>query len=168
MHSRSIPLLDMSHLKSLSGVKRTCVAALHESAFDPKRTWRLHCKNVSLWKICSRTSADHFATRPRSLRRAKRPSVRRAGSLPLWFIERNREVAHALSGRVVDRVRNRCRNADNAYLAEPLDAEPIAVVWLVDEDDSDVVDVRVHWHMIFGDVGINDATGPVIDQCLLM
>src|SRR5262245_35434051 len=25
--------------RSLLGVKRTCIAALHESAFDPKRTW---------------------------------------------------------------------------------------------------------------------------------
>jgi hypothetical protein len=43
---------------------------------------------------------------------------------------------------VVDRVRNRRRNANNADLAEPLDAERIAVVRLVDEDDLDVVDVR--------------------------
>src|SRR5215467_7764315 len=28
----------MSHLMSLSGVKRTCLVALHESAYDPKRT----------------------------------------------------------------------------------------------------------------------------------
>src|SRR5215470_6331397 len=36
--------------RSLLGVKRTCLFALHMSAFDPKRTWRLHCKNVSLWE----------------------------------------------------------------------------------------------------------------------
>src|SRR5262245_53457380 len=28
-------------LRSLLGVKRTCVAALHESAFDPKRTFNV-------------------------------------------------------------------------------------------------------------------------------
>src|SRR5262249_56207117 len=28
----------MSHLLSLSGVRRACLVALHESAFDPKRT----------------------------------------------------------------------------------------------------------------------------------
>jgi hypothetical protein len=43
---------------------------------------------------------------------------------------------------VVDRVRNRRRNAHNADLTEPLDAERIAIVWLVDEDDPDIVDVR--------------------------
>ena len=50
----------------------------------------------------------------------------------------------------------------------PLEAERIAVVRLVDEDHLDIVDVGVHRHMIFGDVGIHDAAEPVIDQRLLV
>jgi hypothetical protein len=69
---------------------------------------------------------------------------------------------------VVHRIRNCRRDADNADLAEPLDAEQITVVRLVDKDDPDVVDVRVHWHMIIGDVGIDDAAEPVIDQRFLV
>src|SRR5262249_40172159 len=41
-------------LRSLLGVKQTCVAALHESAFDPKRTLMLqnHLSECSL-SVCS-------------------------------------------------------------------------------------------------------------------
>ena len=40
-------------------------------------------------------------------------------------------------------------------------------VRLVYEDDLDVLDVCVHRHEIFGDVGIDDATVPMINQRLL-
>jgi hypothetical protein len=36
--------------RSLLGVKRTLLFATHMSAFDPKRTCRLHCENVRLPK----------------------------------------------------------------------------------------------------------------------
>src|SRR5689334_17499094 len=70
-------------------------------------------------------------------------STGRFPSSPLQFIERDRQVAHALAGRMVD--------ADDAELAQPLDAEWIDdVVRLVDEDGLDVVHVGVHRDMIFG------------------
>jgi hypothetical protein len=39
---------------------------------------------------------------------------------------------------------------------------------LLDEDDLYVVNVGVHRHMIFGDVGIHDAPEGMIDQRLLV
>src|SRR6516164_4178151 len=81
-------------------------------------------------------------------------------SLP-QLVERNRQIPYAFARRVINRVCNRSRHADNADLAEPLDAERIdGVVRLVDEDDLDVVHVGVHRDMIIGDVGIDDAAEP--------
>src|SRR5262249_28040067 len=79
----------------------------------------------------------------------------------------NWQIAHARSGRVIDCVSDSRGNADDPYLAYPFDAERIAVVRLVDKNDLDVFDVRVHRHKIFGDIGINDSTIPVIDQRFL-
>ena len=48
------------------------------------------------------------------------------------------------------------RETDDADLAQPFDAERIdGVVWLVNENDLDVVHVSVHRHMIFGNVRIH-------------
>src|SRR6185437_10543037 len=84
------------------------------------------------------------------------------------FVQRNRQVAHALSGRVIDRICDCCCHADDADLSESFDAQRIAIVWLVDKDDFDVVDVGVHRHIIFCDVGIGHAAKFLIDQCLLV
>jgi hypothetical protein len=40
--------------RSLLGVKQTWPIALHMSAFDPKRTWRLHCEYLLLTQSGSR------------------------------------------------------------------------------------------------------------------
>ncbi len=49
----------------------------------------------------------------------------------------------------------------SADLTDALDAKRIAVVKLIDEDDLDVLHVRVYRH---GDVGVDDATELVIDE----
>ena len=60
--------------------------------------------------------------------------VRRAGCLTRQLIQRDRQIAHAFSGRVIDRIRDRRGRADEADLAHALDAERIDdVVGLVDE-----------------------------------
>src|SRR5204862_5113298 len=74
-------------------------------------------------------------------------------SSPLQFIERDRQVAYTLAGRVIDRVGDRRGDADDANLAQPLDAEWIDdLVRLVDEDHLGVVYVGVHRDMVFGNV----------------
>src|SRR5262245_63806814 len=113
--------------------------------------------DVSLSPLTLPLTESHSPSSPSPLR------VRISYLLHLQLIERNREVAHALSSRVVNRVRNCRRDADNADLAEALDAERIdGVIRLVNEDDLDVVHVSVHWDMILGDVGIHDAAEPMI------
>ena len=47
--------------RSLLGVKRTCVAALHESAFDPKQTFVLRChrrENLKRYRNLLTTTSD--------------------------------------------------------------------------------------------------------------
>src|SRR5436305_14592119 len=69
------------------------------------------------------------------------PSVGACGSAPpdrlrlsQHFVQRDRQVAHAYAGRVVDRVGDRRGHADNTYLADTLHAELIDLrVRLVDE-----------------------------------
>jgi hypothetical protein len=49
--------------------------------------------------------------------------MRRHCALQQELIERHRQIADALSGRVVDRVGDRHRNADDADFANTFDAE---------------------------------------------
>src|SRR5436190_24317467 len=80
-----------------------------------------------------------------------------AAKSPLQLVEGDRQVAHAFSGRVIDRVGYRRRDTDDSDLADAFDAERIDdVVRLVDEDHLDVVYVGVHRHMILGDVGVRN------------
>ena len=88
---------------------------------------------------------------------------------PLQFVQRDRQVAHALAGRVIDRIGDRRRDPDDADLADALDAERIDDrVRLVDEDHLDVVDVGVHRHVVFGEIGIHDPAELVVDQGFLV
>jgi len=94
-----------------------------------------------------------IADPPKPLR--SKQFVGRAQSLQ--FVKSDREIAHALPGRLIDRVRNRCCNADDADLTKAFDAERIDDVFrLVDENNLDVVSRR-HSPGIFGDVWIHDA-----------
>src|SRR5258708_39977225 len=68
--------------------------------------------------------ACHWALPPlRMCRNAGQSAARRSSGRAPQLVERDREIAHTLSGRVVDRIGNGCRDADDADLAEPLDAE---------------------------------------------
>jgi len=61
---------------------------------------------------------------PRCQHRLKLRDSRLLGqALPLQFIQRDRQVPHALPGCVIDRVGDRRRDADDANLAQSLDAE---------------------------------------------
>src|SRR5262245_48942665 len=69
------------------------------------------------------------------------------------LIQRDRQVAYALAGRMIDRVGDGRRYADDADLADALDAEGIdGAVGLVDEDHLDVLDVGVGGNVVLGDV----------------
>ena len=47
-------------------------------------------------------------------------ALRSSPHSPPQFVERDRQIAHALAGRVIDRVGDRRRHADDADLAQPL------------------------------------------------
>jgi hypothetical protein len=65
---------------------------------------------------------------------------------PLQLVQRDRQVAHALAGGVIDRVGDRRRDPDDADLANALDSERIDDrVRLLDEDHLDVVYVGIHF-----------------------
>src|SRR3954453_16173198 len=60
------------------------------------------------------------------------------------LIRRDRQIAHALAGRVIDRVGDRRGRSDYSDLTHALDAERVDdLVRLVDEDHLDVVHIRV-------------------------
>src|SRR6185312_16953745 len=64
---------------------------------------------------------------------------------------------------------NRGRHADDADFAEALDAERIDdFVRFLDEDDIDVVHVGIHGHVVFGNVGVHDASEAVVEQRFLV
>ncbi len=47
------------------------------------------------------------------------------------LVQRDRQIAHALAGCVIDGVGDRCRYADDTDLADALEPQRIAVVLLV-------------------------------------
>src|SRR5262249_16985916 len=71
----------MSHLMSLSGVKRTLFVALHESASDPKRT------SVGPWSYWSTTfTCRKFPGRVAFFRRARSRETTMAGTAFTVFV----------------------------------------------------------------------------------
>src|SRR3981081_4716196 len=92
-----------------------------------------------------------------------------SSSSPHQLVDGDRQGAHALAGGVKDRVGDGRGGAHDADLADALDAERIDQrVLLLDEDHVDVVNIRIHRHMIFGETVIHDAAELVVDQRLLM
>src|SRR5436309_15298970 len=92
--------------------------AIQDEASTPDACWR-----------CS-TARRHSAPRPTGSR-----PVRRAIPPSLQLIQGDRQVAHALAGRVIDGIGDRSRDPVNAYLADALRAERIdELVWLVDDN----------------------------------
>ena len=68
-----------------------------------------------------------------------------------------------------NRIRNGGSRADDAYLAQTLDAERAdLIVVLVDEDDLDVLDVRMGRNMILSEIVVHDLAKAVIRYPLLM
>src|SRR6266446_8597588 len=79
-------------------------------------------------------------------------SQRLLALLALQLVERDRQVPHACTGRVVDRVCYGRRNPDDADLTETLDAQRLDdLIRFVDEDHLDAVHVRIYGHMILGE-----------------
>ena len=72
-------------------------------------------------------------------------------------------------GRVEYRIGDRRRCADDADLADALDAQRVEMsLALVDENHLDVVHVGIHRHMIFGEVVVDGAAVTVVDHRLLV
>ena len=70
---------------------------------------------------------------------------------------------------MIDRICDRGRHADDTDLAQSLDAQWIDDgISLVDKDHLDVVDVRIHWNMIFGNIRVHDTAEMVINQRLFV
>src|SRR5215831_14656168 len=89
--------------------------------------------------------------------------------IPHQLVERDRQIAHAFSGRMIDRIRHGRRGADDADFADAFDTERIdLVILLFDEDDVDRVHVRIHRHVIVGEIMAHEAPEPVIGDGLLM
>ena len=106
---------------------------------------------------------------PLAARLAASPNKHRAGRSALQLVYRDRQIADALARRMMDGVGDRGGDADDADLAQALDAEAIDLgVGLVDEDDLDLSNVGVHGDMVFGDVGVHDPAEFMVDQRLLM
>ena len=104
---------------------------------------------------------DRFLTHSRQ--RSPRTSASWATRLRRNFIERNRKIADALAGRVINRVGDRRGNADDADLAQAFDAEAIDNrVGLFHEDHFDVVHVGIHRHMVLSNVGVHDPPEAVV------
>ncbi len=77
------------------------------------------------------------------------------------LIRRDRQIAHAHAGRVIDRVRDRRRRAGDADLADALRADGVDDrVGLVDRDDLDRGHVQVHRHVVVGEIARDHAAGP--------
>src|SRR4029450_13028885 len=111
---------------------------------------------------------DHGPLQALIGRHGNAPS-RSLASIPHQLVERDRQIAHALAGRVIDRVRNRRRSADNADFADALDAERIdLVILLFDENYVDRMHIRIYRHMIVGKVGGHESPEPVIGRHLFM
>src|SRR5438094_2034446 len=101
--------------------------AIQDEASTPDACWR-----------CS-TARRHSAPRPLGSR-----PVRRAIPPSLQLIQRDRQIANALAGRVIDGIGDRRRDPDNTDLAEAFCAERIDErVRLVDEDYLDVANVGI-------------------------
>src|SRR6185369_15684323 len=80
----------------------------------------------------------------------------------------NRQIAHAPAGGVIHRVGNRGRHADAGNLAEALGTDGVEPrIRLVDEVDLEAADVGVHRHLVFGNVGIEEAAEAIVDLALL-
>ena len=87
---------------------------------------------------------------------------------PQEFVQREWEIAHANTSRVVDGVRDGGSDTGGSDLSDSLDAEWIHVrVRFVHEYDVDVADIRADRHVVFGQVGVHVPAGARIEQCVL-
>src|SRR5437762_1046053 len=69
---------------------------------------------------------------------------------------------------MVDRIRDRCRDAGDADLANALRADGADMqVRLLDKRDVDRTDVRVHRHMVLREISIYIAAGSRVDERFL-
>src|SRR4051812_16068182 len=74
------------------------------------------------------------------------------------FIERDRQLAHALAGGVEERIGNRGGGTHNPDLSYAFDAERIHFcVLLGDEDDVDIRNVGVHRYVVLGQAMVHPA-----------
>src|SRR5215472_18781639 len=78
------------------------------------------------------------------------------------LVGRDRQIANALSGAMIDRVGDRGGSSDNADFADTFDTERIdLVVFLVDEDHVDGMDIRVHRDVIVSEIVRHETAEPM-------
>src|SRR3954452_7651518 len=80
----------------------------------------------------------------------------------------NRQVAHALAGRVIDGIGDRRCDPDHCNLSEAFHARAVELrIRLVDELDLDRADVGVHRNDILGEIGIQKTAIARVDFAYL-
>src|SRR5262249_54075671 len=141
---------DGGHLSSRHRISTAFQYAGSGSDYGPLQalTWR---SEANFSKFGSRSRARTSASRPQQL------------------IERDREVAHPLAGRMIDRIRDCGRRADNADFANTFDPKWIdLIVLLFDEDHVDRMHVGIHRHVVVGEIVGHESSEPVVGGSLLM
>ena len=69
------------------------------------------------------------------------------------LVDRDRKISYAFARGMIHRIGYRCRSANDADFANAFDAERIdLVILLFDENHVDRLHVRIHWHMIVGEI----------------
>jgi hypothetical protein len=97
------------------------------------------------------------------------PRAARAAGAEAARLERDREFAHANSGRMPDRIGDRARRAGDADLADALDAERIHVrVVFLDQDRFERRHVGVHRDVVLAEIGVHRTAGARVHDGLLM
>jgi hypothetical protein len=92
----------------------------------------------------------------------------------MQLVERDRQILHALSGRVIDGVRD-CPATPTMLISPTMPISPTPLMpsgftrtRLVDEDHFDVLRIRIHRQMIFGNVRVHDPAKSMIHKGLLV
>ena len=123
------------------------------------------CEHASARDHGTRLLASNLTTTTRQRRRSQLSCFWQ----PLQkLVERNRIVAHAHAGSVVDRVGNGRTDPANTKLADALGFHRRrSRIDLIKEDHLLVRDIRVYWHFVAGEIMIDKKTEALVDHQFL-